>query len=143
MAAKLDLKVDQLLGNSAAIEKLNAADFVDEKFGESTVRDILKELAKPGRDPRSEFKVAKFDDAVTQLSDLREGMRLQGQVTNVTNFGAFVDVGVHQDGLVHISQLADRFVSDPAEVVSVNDIVSVRVVSVDEKKKRIGLSMKT
>ena len=143
MAAKLDLKVDQLLGNSAAIEKLNAADFVDEKFGEPTVRDILKELAKPGRDPRSEFKVAKFDDAVTQLSDLREGMRLQGQVTNVTNFGAFVDVGVHQDGLVHISQLADRFVSDPAEVVSVNDIVSVRVVSVDEKKKRIGLSMKT
>ncbi len=143
MAAKLDLKVDRLIGNSAAIEKLNAADFVDEKFGESTVRDILKELAKPGRDPRSEFKVAKFDDAVTQLSDLREGMRLQGQVTNVTNFGAFVDVGVHQDGLVHISQLADRFVSDPAEVVSVNDIVSVRVVSVDEKKKRIGLSMKT
>lgn len=143
MAGKLDLKVERLLGNTAAIAKLKAADFVDDKFGEPTVTDILAELVKPGRDPRSQFKAVKFDDSVNEVSDLREGMRLQGQVTNVTNFGAFVDIGVHQDGLVHVSQLADHFVSDPAEIVSVNDIVSVRVVSIDENGKRIGLSMKT
>ncbi len=143
MAQTLDMKVDRMLGNSAAIAKLKAIDFVDDKFGEPTVKDILAELVKPGRDPRRQFKAVKFDDAVTQVSDLREGMRLQGQVTNVTNFGAFVDIGVHQDGLVHVSQIADHYVADPAEIVSVNDIVSVRVVSVDEKGKRISLSMKT
>jgi uncharacterized protein len=132
-----------LPGNSEAIAKLKASDFVDAKFGEPTVKDILAELIKPGRDPRSQFKAVKFDDAVNEVSDLREGMRLQGQVTNVTNFGAFVDIGVHQDGLVHVSQLADQYVSDPAEIVSVNDIVSVRVVSIDENGKRIGLSMKS
>lgn len=143
MAKKLDMKVGRMLGNSTAIAKLKAADFVDDKFGEPTVKDILTELVKPGRDPRSQFKAVKFDDAVNEVSDLREGMRLQGQVTNVTNFGAFVDIGVHQDGLVHVSQMADHYVADPAEIVSVNDIVSVRVVSVDEQGKRIGLSMKT
>ncbi len=142
MAATLDMKVDRLLGNRSAIARLQPGEFVDDQFGEPTIKDILAELDKPGRDPRSQFKAVKFDDAVNDVSDLREGMRLQGQVTNVTNFGAFVDIGVHQDGLVHVSQMADHYVPDPAEVVSVNDIVNVCVVSIDEKGKRISLSMK-
>ena len=143
MAKSLGLEVKQLLGNESAIGQLKVPDFVDEKFGAPTVNDILSELRKPGRDPRSKFETVTFDDSVNSVSDLREGMRLQGQVTNVTNFGAFVDIGVHQDGLVHISQLADQYVADPSEIVSVGDIVNVRVVKIDENAKRIGLSMKS
>lgn len=143
MARSLDLKVPQVIGNKAAIETLKAEDFVDETFGLPTVNDVFEELLKPGRDPRQSFQTVVFDDSVNSMSDLREGMNLQGQVSNVTAFGAFVDIGVHQDGLVHVSQMADHYVSDPAEVVKVGDVVRVRVVSVDEKRKRIGLSMRS
>ena len=108
-----------------------------------TVSDVLKELEKPGRDPRPEFKTATFAEGVETISDLEPGMRLEGVVTNVTAFGAFVDVGVHQDGLVHISELSDRFVKDPREVVKAGDVVKVRVKSVDVARKRIGLTMKS
>lgn len=135
--------VKSLIGDKAFLSKLNPADFADENFGVPTVKDILSELEKPGRDPRPEFKTASFNDAVNQVSDLREGMRLEGVVTNVTAFGAFVDVGVHQDGLVHISQLSDEFVENPRDVVKAGDIVQVRVMEVDIDRKRIGLSMKS
>ncbi|MFD0980607.1 Tex family protein [Tropicimonas aquimaris] len=131
-----------LMGDEARLRTLRAEDFVDETFGLPTVRDILSELAKPGRDPRPEFVTAKFTDGVEQITDLKPGMLLEGTVTNVAAFGAFVDVGVHQDGLVHISQLADRFVKDPHEVVKTGDVVKVRVMEVDVARKRIGLSMK-
>ncbi len=107
-----------------------------------TVRDILLELEKPGRDPRPEFKTATFAEGIDDLNSLEPGMVLEGTVTNVANFGAFVDIGVHQDGLVHVSQLADRFIKDPAEVVKAGDVVKVRVVEVDLKRKRIALSMR-
>lgn len=107
------------------------------------MKDILLELEKPGRDPRPEFKAAEFKEGVNEISDLKPGMQLQGVVTNVANFGAFVDIGVHQDGLVHVSQLADRFVKDPREVVKTGDVVSVKVVDVDVKRKRIGLTMRS
>ncbi len=111
--------------------------------GEPTLRDILAELEKPGRDPRAEFKYATFKEGVKEISDLKVGMELEGVVTNVANFGAFVDIGVHQDGLVHISQLADRFVSDPKQIVKVGQVVKVRVMEVNEKLKRISLSMRS
>jgi uncharacterized protein len=111
--------------------------------GLPTIEDILAELEKPGRDPRDEFVYAKFADNIQEIKDLEEGMRLEGTVTNVTNFGAFVDIGVHQDGLVHISQLADRFVDDPRKVVGVGQVVKVTVLSVDRELKRISLSMKS
>ena len=117
-------------------------DFADTRFGAPTVRDILKELEKPGRDPRPEFRTAAFKEDVTALTDLQPGMVLEGVVTNVANFGAFVDIGVHQDGLVHVSQLADRFVQDPRDVVKAGQIVRVRVVEVDLKRKRIALTMR-
>jgi uncharacterized protein len=107
-----------------------------------TLKDIMAELAKPGRDPREQFEAFSFTENINTIEDLSEGMELPGIVTNVTNFGAFVDIGVHQDGLVHISQLADRFVKDPAEVVKVNQRVNVRVLEVDTKRSRISLSMK-
>ena len=116
--------------------------FVDERFGLPTVRDILTELEKPGRDPRPSFKTATFTDGVEEITDLKPGMLLEGTVTNVAAFGAFVDIGVHQDGLVHVSQLADRFVKDPHDVVKAGDVVKVRVVEVDVKRKRIGLTMR-
>ncbi|WP_238364188.1 Tex family protein [Mesobacterium pallidum] len=131
-----------LMGDGAALKRLNAQDFVDESFGLPTVRDILSELEKPGRDPRPSFKTASFTDGVEEIGDLKPGMRLEGTVTNVAAFGAFVDVGVHQDGLVHISQLADRFVKDPHEVVKAGDVVQVTVMEVDIPRKRIGLSMR-
>ncbi len=134
--------VRALIGDSAYLKKLDPKQFTDETFGEFTVRDILSELDKPGRDPRPEFSTATFKEGVEQLKDLQEGMLLEGVVTNVTNFGAFVDVGVHQDGLVHISQLADKFVSDPRDVVKAGDVVKVRVLDVDIKRKRVALSMK-
>ena len=131
-----------LIGASRFLRELSANDFTDERFGEPTVRDILAELEKPGRDPRPEFKTASFKDGVEKLTDLQPGMQLEGVVTNVANFGAFVDVGVHQDGLVHISQLADRFVNDPHAVVKAGDIVKVKVLEVDVERKRVALTMR-
>ena len=116
--------------------------YTDEKFGLPTVQDILKELEKPGRDPRPEFKTATFKEGIEKISDLVPDMVLEGVISNVTHFGAFVDIGVHQDGLVHISALADKFVKDPHEIVSAGDVVKVKVMEVDEKRKRIALSMK-
>ena len=134
--------VRTLMGDADTVKALDPRVFVDERFGLPTVRDILAELEKPGRDPRPEFKTASFADGVDAITDLVPGMRLEGTVTNVANFGAFVDIGVHQDGLVHVSQLADRFVKDPRDVVRAGDVVSVRVVEVDVKRKRIGLTMR-
>ncbi|RUR27797.1 RNA-binding transcriptional accessory protein [Vreelandella andesensis] len=131
-----------LIGDSATLKALKPADFADERFGVPTVSDILKELDKPGRDPRPEFKAAEFREGVETLKDLKLGMVLEGTVTNVTHFGAFVDVGVHQDGLVHISALSDRFIDDPRTVVKAGDIVTVKVMSVDIPRKRVGLSMR-
>ena len=142
MAKSLDVDLPTMMSNSSIAEKLIAKDFVDDNFGELTVQDIIGELTKPGRDPRKQFEAVLFDDSVNKVSDLKQGMILQGQVTNVTNFGAFVDIGVHQDGLVHVSQLADRYVSNPADVVTVGDVVRVKVMEIDEARKRIGLSMK-
>jgi len=124
------------------LKSVNAASFVTDTFGLPTVRDIIEELEKPGRDPRPTFKTATLTEGVNEVSDLKSGMQLQGTVTNVASFGAFVDIGVHQDGLVHVSQLAVRFVKDPHEIVKAGDIVSVRVTEVDAKRKRIGLTMR-
>lgn len=131
-----------LMGDTSTLNKLDPRQFIDDRFGLPTVKDIISELEKPGRDPRPEFKTATFADGVDEISDLKVGMKLEGTVTNVAAFGAFVDIGVHQDGLVHISQLADRYVSDPHEVVKAGDIVSVTVLDVDAARKRISLSMK-
>ena len=131
-----------LMGDSSALRNLKAVDFTDDKFGVPTVTDIIKELEKPGRDPRPEFKTATFADGVETMNDLLPGMVLEGAVTNVTNFGAFVDIGVHQDGLVHISSLADKFVEDPHTVVKAGDIVKVKVLEVDLQRKRIALTMR-
>ena len=133
-------QVKQIVGDSAFLRSLKAEQFTDEKFGLPTVRDILKELEKPGRDPRPEFKAAKFADGVEDIKDLREGMVLEGVVSNVAAFGAFVDIGVHQDGLIHISALSDKFVKDPREVVKAGDIIKVRVLEVDVARKRIALT---
>jgi len=131
-----------LIGDSAFLKTLNPADYVDERFGLPTVTDILKELDKPGRDPRPEFVVATFKEGVEKISDLKPDMILEGVITNVTHFGAFVDIGVHQDGLVHISALSNTFVKDPRDVVKAGDIVKVKVMEVDVERKRIGLSMR-
>lgn len=138
----LNQPANVVLQQPALLKGLNPQRYTNERFGLPTVVDILAELEKPGRDPRPEFKTARFDDAVNDLKDLRPDMTLEGIVTNVTNFGAFVDVGVHQDGLVHISALADRFVKDPHEVVKAGDVVKVKVMSVDVPRKRIGLTMR-
>ena len=134
--------VNDLVGNVSYLKSVDAKAFVDERFGLPTVTDILAELEKPGRDPRPEFKTADFKDGVEKVSDLLEGMILEGVITNVTNFGAFVDVGVHQDGLVHISALSNTFVKDPHAVVKTGDVVKVKVMEVDVKRQRIGLSMR-
>ncbi len=131
-----------LMGDSATLKALDPKQFIDEQFGLPTVKDIIAELEKPGRDPRPSFKTATFAEGVDEITDLKPGMLLEGTVTNVAAFGAFVDIGVHQDGLVHVSQLADRFVKDPHEVVKAGDVVKVRVVEVDVKRKRIGLTMR-
>jgi uncharacterized protein len=131
-----------LMGDSAVLKSVDPRQFIDDKFGLPTVKDILSELEKPGRDPRPSFKTATFAEGINEISDLKPGMTLEGTVTNVAAFGAFVDIGVHQDGLVHVSQLADRFVKDPHEVVKAGDVVKVRVVEVDAKRKRIALSMR-
>ena len=142
MAQHLDTSAAGLVGNASLVKTLAPQMFVDDQVGLPTVNDILEELAKPGRDPRSEFKVAKFAAGVDDLGDLKKGMVLEGVITNVTKFGAFVDIGVHQDGLVHISQLADTFVKDPSDFVAVGDVVSVKVLDVDLERKRISLSRK-
>lgn len=135
-------ELSSLIGDSEFLRKLSANDYIDEKFGVPTVLDIIRELDKPGRDPRPEFKTAQFQEGVDTLKDLEPGMILEGAVTNVTNFGAFVDVGVHQDGLVHISALSHNFVKDPRTVVKAGDIVKVKVMEVDVARKRIALSMR-
>ena len=131
-----------VMGDGTLLKSLDAKSFVDDRFGLPTVKDILGELEKPGRDPRPGFKTAAFAEGIEKIDDLKPGMVLEGTVTNVAAFGAFVDIGVHQDGLVHVSQLADRFVKDPREVVKAGDVVKVRVVEVDAKRKRIGLTMR-
>ncbi len=134
--------IRSLMGDAAALKAVDPRAFVDDRFGLPTVRDILAELEKPGRDPRPTFKTATFTEGVNEIRDLKPGMMLEGTVTNVAAFGAFVDIGVHQDGLVHVSQLADSFVKDPHAVVKAGDVVRVRVVEVDAARKRIGLTMK-
>jgi protein Tex len=135
--------IRDLIGHTAFLRGLDAANFTTQHFGVPTVADILQELEKPGRDPRPEFKSVEFKVGIEKISDLEVGMRLQGVVTNVANFGAFVDVGVHQDGLIHISQLADKFVKDPREIVKTGDVVTVTVTEVDVPRKRIALTMKS
>ncbi|MDK9705093.1 MAG: RNA-binding transcriptional accessory protein [Sulfuritalea sp.] len=135
-------EVKELVGDSRTLRTLDARKYTDERFGLPTVQDILKELEKPGRDPRPEFKAATFREGVEEIKDLQPGMLLEGVVTNVTNFGAFVDIGVHQDGLVHVSALANRFVKDPHEVVKAGDVVKVKVLEVDVARKRIALTMR-
>jgi protein Tex len=142
MLASTGKPVEQLMGRAEMLKTLRPELFADDKFGVITIKDILGELEKPGRDPRPDFKVARFNDEVEDIADLREGMVLEGTVSNVAAFGAFVDLGVHQDGLVHVSQLANRFVNDAREVVKTGDIVKVKVMEVDVARKRIGLSMK-
>lgn len=142
IARRNNRKVDEIIGDSAFLRGLNPQDYVTEQFGLPTIKDIISELEKPGRDPRPEFRFASFEEGVETLSDLKPGMVLEGSVTNVTNFGAFVDIGVHQDGLVHISALSHTFVKDPREVVKAGDIVKVKVMDVDIPRKRIALSMR-
>ena len=142
IAASQHRDIGGIIGDSSFLRGLQPGDYTTEKVGLPTVRDIIAELDKPGRDPRPEFKMAMFQDGVEKLSDLRPDMVLEGTVTNVTNFGAFVDIGVHQDGLVHISVLAERFVKDPRDVVKAGDIVRVKVMEVDPERKRIALSMR-
>jgi uncharacterized protein len=143
IAAASKRQLNSLIGDGVFLRSLKPAAFADAEFGIPTISDVLKELEKPGRDPRPEFKTATFAEGIEKISDLKPGLQLEGVVTNVTAFGAFVDVGVHQDGLVHISELSDRFVKDPREIVKAGDIVKVRVRSVDVARKRIGLTMKS
>ena len=140
--ARIGKGVSEVMGQASILKNLSAADFADERFGAPTVRDILSELEKPGRDPRPEFKTATFQDGVEKLSDLSSGMVLEGVITNVAAFGAFVDIGVHQDGLVHVSALANRFVRDPREIVKPGQIVKVKVLEVDMKRQRVALGMR-
>ncbi|CAM3475376.1 Tex family protein [Parendozoicomonas haliclonae] len=142
IAAKFTRDVRGLIGDTLFLRGVNAADFTDETFGLPTVTDIIKELDKPGRDPRPEFKTAKFQEGVEDIKDLKLNMELEGVISNVTNFGAFVDIGVHQDGLVHISALSSKFVKDPREVVKAGDVVRVKVLEVDVERRRIALTMR-
>lgn len=142
MAKYLQTDPKALVGNATLSQKLKPETFVDDRFGLPTIVDIIDELGKPGRDPRSEFRAVHFDDGVNTMEDLKQGMVLEGVITNVTHFGAFIDIGVHQDGLIHISQLADQFVSDPNQVVAVGDIVKVKVLEIDIPRKRISVTRK-
>lgn len=142
IANRLGVTIPNLIGNSQLLNSVKAADFVTDTYGLPTISDVLKELDKPGRDPRGEFKTAQFKEGVNEISDLQIGMELEGIITNVANFGAFVDIGVHQDGLVHISAMADQYIANLNDIVKVGQIVKVRVEEVDVKRKRIGLSMK-
>lgn len=143
MLVHMNSQIEQVIGQMGPLSRLNPSDFANDQFGVTTIKDVIEELKKPGRDPRGEFKTARFDDQVHDLKDLAVGMRLEGVVTNVTAFGAFVDVGVHQDGLVHISELADQYVKDPADVVKAGQVIQVRVLDVDVARKRISLSAKS
>jgi uncharacterized protein len=143
IAQKLNTKIENLIANPTLLKQIKPQDLVTEQYGLPTVLDVLRELEKPGRDPRGEFKTAQFTDGINEISDLYPGLTLEGVITNVTNFGAFVDIGVHQDGLVHISELADKFVANPLEVVKTGQIVTVKVLEVDSKRKRIALTMKS
>ena len=140
--ADIQKGVREIIGDLRLVKSLQASKYTDEKFGLPTVQDILKELEKPGRDPRPEFKTAVFKEGIEEVKDLQPGMILEGVVTNVANFGAFVDIGVHQDGLVHISALSTKFVNDPRDVVKAGDVVRVKVVEVDLPRKRIALTMR-
>ena len=142
MADSLNVSPQRLVGNASLVAQLTAEDFVQDDVGLPTILDIIDELAKPGRDPRKKFRAARLNDGVHELKDVKAGMQLEGTVTNVTHFGAFVDLGVHQDGLIHVSQIANEFVSDPAEILSVGDVVRVKVLEVDASRKRISLSRK-
>ncbi len=139
---KADRRIQDIIGDRAFLRSLNPKDFIDDQFGLPTVTDIIAELEKPGRDPRGEFKTASFQEGVETLADLKLDMVLEGVVTNVTNFGAFVDIGVHQDGLVHISAMSDKYIKDPRAVVKAGDLVKVKVMEVDIARKRVGLSMR-
>jgi uncharacterized protein len=140
--AKVAQPVEKVMGRADMLKTLRPELFANDKFGVITVKDILVELEKPGRDPRPDFKVARFNDGVDDIRDLKEGMILEGTVSNVAAFGAFIDLGVHQDGLVHVSQLSNKFITDAREVVKTGDIVKVKVTEVDVARKRIGLTMK-
>lgn len=142
MAKQLGADTKSLVGNATLSQKLRPEDFVDDRFGTPTIVDIIAELAKPGRDPRSEFKVVKFDDKINSIDDLKPGLVLEGVITNVTHFGAFVDIGVHQDGLIHVSQLANEYVKDPNDFVAVGDLVKVKVLEIDIPRKRISVTRK-
>jgi uncharacterized protein len=142
MAVELGVAPKELVGNGDLVAKIDPAKYTDEKLGAETLRDILEELKRPGRDPRGDFSGPAFRSDVTSIKDLKEGMVLEGVVTNVTNFGAFVDVGVHQDGLVHVSEISHHFVKDPTEAVKVGERVQVKVLGVEGNRKRISLSIK-
>jgi uncharacterized protein len=143
IAHDLGVEIAALIGSPALIAKINPKRYISAEVGEPTLRDIIEELKKPGRDPRTTFEAPQFRDDINEISDLKPDMRLEGIVTNVTAFGAFVDIGVHQDGLIHISELADRFVQDPHEVVRVGQRIHVRVLDIDVPRKRIGLSARS
>jgi len=140
--ARLGRPAAEVIGQRGALSALSPEPFIDERFGLPTVRDIFSELEKPGRDPRGDFVTASFKDGVERVADLHPGMVLEGVVTNVANFGAFVDIGVHQDGLVHVSALSDRFVRDPREVVRAGQLVKVKVLEIDLPRQRIALTMR-
>jgi uncharacterized protein len=142
MLARLGKNLGEVMGRPETLKGISAREYIDDKFGLPTVQDILTELAKPGRDPRPEFKTATFQEGIDSLADLQPDMILEGVVTNVAAFGAFVDIGVHQDGLVHISALANKFVKDPHEIVKPGQIVKVKVLEVDVKRQRIALTMR-
>jgi uncharacterized protein len=139
---QLNLDITSLLNNNEQLQQVKISELATEKFGEVTIKDIISELAKPSRDPRPEFKTATFADGINKMSDLKVGMILEGIISNVANFGAFVDIGVHQDGLVHISSITDKFINDPSEFVKAGEIVKVKVVEVDVARKRISLTMR-
>lgn len=143
MLEHMNTQIEQVIGQMGPLSQLNPSDYANDQYGVETIKDVIEELKKPGRDPRGEFKTATFDDEVHEIKDLKIGMRLEGVVTNVTAFGAFVDIGVHQDGLVHISELADQYVKDPADVVKAGQVIKVRVLDVDAQRKRISLSAKS
>jgi uncharacterized protein len=142
IAAKAEKKVGDIMGDISFLKAVNASEFVSDEVGLPTIKDILNELEKPGRDPRPEFVSAEFKEGVEDIKDLKDDMILEGVVSNVAAFGAFVDIGVHQDGLVHISMMSDTFISDPREVVKAGDVVKVKVMEVDAPRKRIALSMR-
>ena len=142
ISQQINTEISDVIGNKSALEKVNVETLVSDKFGALTIKDIISELEKPGRDPRPEFKTATFQEGVNTINDLNVGMILEGVISNVANFGAFVDIGVHQDGLVHISSLTNKFVSDPHEVVKAGEVVKVKVLEVDPQRKRISLTMR-